>query len=93
LSSLVFAFDLLFVVSAFNGIYIISCDVEGAIDITDDKKYGDIFQINNFEELSKKLISTCSNEKLLEQVCNDIQINTRDNFEWIKICKKINSFF
>lgn len=93
LTSRVEAFAQVFGEAAFNGNYIISSDVEGAIDITDDKKYGDIFQINNFEELSKKLISACSNEKLLEQVCNDIQINTRDNFEWIKICEKINSFF
>lgn len=93
LTSRVEAFAQVFGEAAFNGNYIISSDVEGAIDITGDKKYGNIFPVNDFEALSNKLTSICSNEKLLEQVCSDIQVNTRNNFDWIKICEKINSFF
>lgn len=93
LTSRVEAFAQVFGEAAFNGNYIISSDVDGSLDITADKKYGDIFPINNFEALGGKLISICSNEEILKQVCNDIQINTRNNFDWIKICKKIDSFF
>ncbi len=93
LTSRVEAFAQVFAEAAFNGNYIISSAVDGALDITADKKYGSIFPINDFEALSKELIAVCSDEIVLKEVCNNIQINTRDNFDWIKICEKISSFF
>ena len=93
LTSRVEAFAQVFGEAAFNGNYIISSDVDGSWDITADKKYGSIFPINDIEALSKEFIKICSNETALEKICNDIQINIRKNFDWIKICEKINSFF
>ena len=92
LTSRVEAFAQVFAEAAFNGNYIISSDVEGSWDITEDKKYGSIFPINDFETLSNELITICSDESTLEKVCTDIQINTRNNFDWVKICEEINSF-
>ncbi|MFT8351091.1 glycosyltransferase [Clostridium saccharoperbutylacetonicum] len=86
------AFAQVFAEAAFNGNYIISSDVDGSWDIIADKKYGSIFPINDFEALSKELITACSDEITLEEVCNCIQLNTRNNFDWIKLCEKINSF-
>lgn len=93
LTSRVEAFAQVFAEAAFKGNYIISSDVDGSWDITDDKKYGSIFPINDFETLSNELIAICSDEPTLEKVCNDIQIHTRNNFDWVKILGKINSFF
>lgn len=93
LTSRVEAFAQVFAEAAFNGNYIISSDVEGSWDITEDKKYGSIFPINDFEALSNEFITICSDQSTLEKVCTDIQINTRNNFDWVKICEKINSFF
>lgn len=79
--------------AAFYGNYIISSDLDCAFDITADLKYGSVFPINDCIGLSKELIKTCANETILEEVCNAIQINTRNNFDWIKLCEKIDSFF
>ncbi|EKQ54024.1 MULTISPECIES: glycosyltransferase [unclassified Clostridium] len=93
LTSRVEAFAQVFGEAAFNGNFVISSDVDGALDITSDKKYGSIFPINDFVALSKELIDICSDDLRLKRICDDIQINTRNNFDWIKICEKINSFF
>ncbi|APC42746.1 glycosyltransferase family 4 protein [Clostridium estertheticum] len=78
--------------AANKGCYIISSDIDPAWDITDDKKYGSIFPINDYVSLANELITVCSNEERLETVCKDIQIYTKENFEWTKLCNKINSF-
>jgi len=76
--------------AANKGCYIISSDIDPAWDITDDKKYGSIFPINDYETLADELITVCSNEARMEKVCSDIQIYTREHFEWIKLCDKID---
>ncbi|MCB2295467.1 glycosyltransferase family 4 protein [Clostridium algoriphilum] len=78
--------------AANKGCYIISSDIDPAWDITDDKKYGSIFPIDDYNTLANELITVCSNEERLETVCRDIQIYTREHFEWIKLCQKIDSF-
>ncbi|WP_315082248.1 glycosyltransferase [uncultured Clostridium sp.] len=87
------AFAQVFAEAAFNGNYIISSDVDGSWDITVDKKYGNIFPINDLNALSAELVTCCSNQAVLEKVCSDIQLYARDNFDWIKLCKTMNSFF
>jgi len=78
--------------AANKGCYIISSDIDPAWDITDDKKYGSITPINDYVSLANEFITVCSNEERLETVCRDIQIYTKENFEWIKLCQKIDSF-
>jgi len=78
--------------AANKGCYIVSSDIDPAWDITDDKKYGSITPINDYVFLANELITVCSNEARVETVCRDIQIYTRENFEWIKLCQKIDSF-
>ena len=79
--------------AANKGCYIISSNVDAAWDITDDERYGNIFPINDYEALAKNMIVTCSNEVTLETTCNDIQLYSREYFDWIKLCYKIDSFF
>jgi GalNAc-alpha-(1->4)-GalNAc-alpha-(1->3)-diNAcBac-PP-undecaprenol alpha-1,4-N-acetyl-D-galactosaminyltransferase len=78
--------------AANKGCYIISTDIDPAWDITDDKKYGSIFPINDHLALANEMIKVCSDETRLETVCRDIQTYTDENFEWIKLCEKINSY-
>jgi len=78
--------------AANKGCYIISSDIDPAWDITDDKKYGSITPINDYVSLANEFITVCSNEERLEAVCRDIQIYTKEHFEWIKLCQKIDSF-
>jgi len=78
--------------AANKGCYIISSDIDPAWDITDDKKYGSIFPINDYVTLANEMITVCSNEERLETVCRDIQIYTKEHFDWIKLCIKIDSF-
>ena len=85
-------FPNVFAEAANKGCYIVSSDIDPAWDITDDKKYGSIFPINDYMALANELIAVCSNEVRLESVCTDIQAYSNKHFEWIKLCQKIDSF-
>jgi len=85
-------FPNVFAEGANKGCYIISSDIDPAWDITDDKKYGSIFPINDYVTLANEMIKVCSNEERLEIVCRDIQTYSKENFEWIKLCQKIDCF-
>ncbi len=78
--------------AANKGCYIISSDIDPAWDITDDKKYGSIFPINDYGALANELIKVCLDEARLETVCRDIQVYTRKYYEWVELCKKIEYF-
>ncbi|MBW9173894.1 glycosyltransferase [Clostridium estertheticum] len=78
--------------AANKGCYMISSDIDPAWDITDDKKYGSIFPINDYNTLANEFITVCLNEVRLETVCRDIQIYAREHFEWIKLCQNIEFF-
>ncbi|PAB60661.1 glycosyltransferase [Anaeromicrobium sediminis] len=73
-----------------SGCYIISSNIVSANDITDNQKYGDIFEIDNIEQLSQLLIHACHNETKLKRVCNEVQNYAYEKFSWVKICAKID---
>lgn len=74
--------------SAAKGCYIISSDIDPAYDITNNKKYGSIFPIDNVEELAKELVNVCSDENRIIQVSDNIQIYAERNFNWEILCKR-----
>jgi GT2 family glycosyltransferase/glycosyltransferase involved in cell wall biosynthesis len=74
------------------GCYVIISDIEPAKDITKNETYGDIFEVNNIEQLAEKLLKACKDEKMLKKLCNRIQKYAYKNFNWVKICGKINGF-
>lgn len=84
-------FPIVFPEAAHNGCYIISTCIDPSYDITDHEKYGRIFPLNNPNYLSQAFIEVCNNEAELERVCNEIQIYANENFDWIKLCGKIDS--
>ncbi len=73
-----------------HGCYIICSDIISANDITNNEKYGDIFQKNDINKLSKLIITNCNNESKLKKLCNHIQDYAYQRFNWIKICKEID---
>lgn len=77
---------------AVKGCYIISSDIDPAYDITGNKRYGDIFPIDNSEELAKILINRCINEDILKRVSHGIQRYIKKNFNWIKLCERIDYY-
>jgi len=83
------SFGLVFLEAMKLGCYIITSNVESAIDITCNKQYGDIFEIDDSNELSQLLIKNCNNERKILESSINIQNFVYKNFTWEKICKKI----
>lgn len=71
-----------------RGDYIISTNIAPARDLTDNEKYGTLFEIDNVEELSKKLKKVCNNEEKIENNCDKIQEFINKNYTWNAVCKK-----
>lgn len=73
-----------------NGCYLISSDVDGAIDVIDYGRYGAVVPVNNKVKLEEALLDICCNEELLEENCLNSQIYAENNLSWIKICDDLN---
>lgn len=89
LTSLSEGFPLVFLEAIESGCYIISSDLPAAHDITNEGKYGDIFEINNKERLSKLILEACNNEERLSSICTEVQEYANNNYNWVKICSQI----
>lgn len=74
-----------------NGCYLITTDVDGAIDIIDYGKYGSIVPINHVYKLSQTLLEVCNDDKLLKENCEKSQIYAKENLSWVSICGEINN--
>lgn len=83
------SFGLVFVEAIKNGCYVITSKVDASIDITNDGQYGNIFEIDNVNDLAESLIKNCNNENNLLDNCVKIQNFAYKNFDWKVICKKI----
>ncbi|MCS0674068.1 glycosyltransferase family 4 protein [Cytobacillus firmus] len=84
-------FPLVFPEAGRNGCFIISSNVIPAWDITDNKRLGDIVEINNIHQLADSLIKNCNHEERLREGCKGIQDHMYNNFYWVNICQKIDS--
>ncbi len=86
------SFGLVFVEAARNGCFIISSDIPSAWDVTDNKKFGEIFEVGNIVQLSELLVHSCGDEERLRNTCKPIQSFMYENFYWVDICRKIDEF-
>lgn len=86
------SFGIVLVEAERHGCYIICSNLPAAMDITDNKRYGDIFQINNTNELASLFIKHCKMEQELRINCVASQKFAKDNFSWIGICEKIDNY-
>lgn len=83
-------FPLVFLEAIKHGCYVISSNFDAAYDITNNKKHGNIFAIDDVKDLSKCLIEDCNEEQKLRENCYKIQEYNYEEFYWPKICAKIH---
>ncbi|EGW36167.1 glycosyltransferase [Desulfosporosinus sp. OT] len=74
-----------------NGCFIISSDLSPAWDITDNKRFGDIFPVNDVKSLADSLLRNCKDEETLRRVCREAQDYAYENFNWVEICRKLDN--
>ncbi|MEG6570381.1 glycosyltransferase [Thermoanaerobacterium thermosaccharolyticum] len=92
LPSRVEGFPLVFTEAAKNGCYIISTNIPPAYDITDNGKYGSLFNIDDVKTLASILIKNCSDDTIFKNNYKNIQNYAYNNFNWVNICGQINKF-
>ncbi|TCO73639.1 glycosyltransferase [Marinisporobacter balticus] len=90
LTSRLESFAIVLVEAISSGCYIITSNIPSANDITNNKKFGDLFKIDNIKELSQCIMNACRNEEKLKSVCCEVQDYAYDKFNWVKICAKID---
>lgn len=76
--------------AAANGCYIISTNLDCFYDISNFGKYGSSFDVYNVNQLADLLTSICNNEIKLKEACTDIQNFASNNFNWLKLCEKLD---
>ena len=75
-----------------RGCYIVASDLAPARDLTDNKKYGSLFEIDNVDKLANILKNICNNESLMKNNCEKIQEYINKNFTWKSVCEKALSY-
>lgn len=71
-----------------RGDYIVSTNIAPARDLTEGGKYGTLFEIDNIEELAKRLKEICDDDVKLKENCEEIQEFINTNYTWKVVCKK-----
>ncbi|QEK12494.1 methyltransferase domain-containing protein [Crassaminicella thermophila] len=89
LTSRIESFGLVYVEAAKNGCFIISSNILPAMDVTNNKKFGDLFEVDDINHLSELLVKYSNQEKHLKKNCKTIQKFAYDHFRWEDICKNI----
>ena len=75
--------------AAKNGCYLMLTDIDGAIDITNNQKWGRIHPIYNWPFFTKSLKEVSEQEELLKGTCEEIQGFARENLNWHHLIAKI----
>jgi len=83
-------FPLVFLEALRFGCFIISSDVDAALDITNNGICGSIFQKGNSDELSNTLLSTIQNPIILKSAFAKSGEFVYENFYWPRICAQID---
>ena len=92
LTSIVECYAHVFAEAAKNGCYIISTNVDGASDITQNQRFGKIHPTYDWEHIALELKQTAAQEELLITTCDELQKFARSELNWPFIIKKIASF-
>ena len=71
-----------------RGCYIIASNMAATKDVTQNQKYGSLFEIDNVEELAEILKKICKNESKLKENCENVQKFVNENYAWRSVCKK-----
>lgn len=92
LTSRMESFALVLVEAARRGCFLITSDILSANDITNNGKFGDIFEVDNINQLKELMIRNCNNQRNLKDNCRAVEMFIKNNFNWIDICGYINQF-
>lgn len=75
----------------YNGCYLISTDVDGAIDVIDYGRYGQLFPVNDVASLERCLLEACNNQEMLKDNCEKSQKYALENLSWIRVCGTLDT--
>ncbi|ATP40606.1 glycosyl transferase [Solibacillus sp. R5-41] len=78
-----------FAEAAKNGCYIISTNVDGASDITQNQRFGKIHPTYDWEHIGLELKNAATQEQVLSHTCDELQKFARTELNWKVIVKKI----
>lgn len=76
--------------AALNGNYIITSNIDGCMDMTNNLKCGDVFDIEDVNGLANILLKRCQDNEYLEAKCKEVQEYVRTYFDYEKIVSKID---
>lgn len=89
LTSTVECFAHVFAEAAKNGCYIISTNVDGASDITQNQRFGKIHSTYDWEHIALEFKHTAAQDHMLANTCDELQRFARAELNWKVIVKKI----
>lgn len=75
--------------AAKNGCYLMLTDIDGAIDITNNQRWGRIHPIYNWLFFTESLKEVSEQEELFKVTCEEIQNFARKNLNWHHLVAKI----
>ncbi|MDV4150382.1 glycosyltransferase family 4 protein [Clostridium sp. AL.422] len=84
------SFGLVLVEALMEGCYILTSNHESATTIVKNDDIGLVFEIDNIEELSDKLIDLCNNKEFNKERYRNIIDYAYDNFYWKDIIDKLD---
>lgn len=77
--------------AAKNGCYLMLTDIDGAIDITHNQKWGKIHPIYDIEFFSNSLKEVTKQEEVLKKASNELQKYAQENLNWHQIITKLSN--
>ncbi|KOS64454.1 hypothetical protein AN161_02560 [Lysinibacillus sp. FJAT-14222] len=75
-----------------NGCYIVSTDVDGASDITQNQRYGSIHPTHDWQSVGRTLQHITNQEVLLADTCEHLQAFAREELNWKHIVRKVSEY-
>jgi len=92
LTSLVECYAHVFAEAAKNGCYIVTTDVDGAADITQNQRYGTIHPTHDWQSVGRTLQLVTKQEVLLADTCEHLQAFARAELNWRNIVQKVAEY-
>ncbi|MGG2073330.1 glycosyltransferase family 4 protein [Lysinibacillus irui] len=89
LTSLVECYAHVFAEAAKNSCYIVTTDVDGADDITQQQRFGTIHPTHDWESIGRTFQQVTKQEALLANTCVELQAFARKELNWQQLVKKV----
>lgn len=85
------SFAIVFAEALQNGCYIISSNIDGAKEKTDNEKYGTLYPIEDKAALIQALENVLKSEAIISAKCGPAQEFAYQNYYWPNICKELDT--